>query len=77
MALMRQAVHLSKLAIIANPTAGLASTQYCAHVQQHYCKAMVPMHEPGCINASVSECRLAHAVHVLVLTWHPTVIVIF
>lgn len=29
-------------------TAGLASTQYCTHVQEQYCKAMVPMHEPGC-----------------------------
>lgn len=32
-----------------NLTAGSAITQHCTHVQQHYCKAMVPMHEPGCI----------------------------
>ncbi len=33
----------------SNIAAGTANTQYCAHVQQHYCKAMVSMHEAGCI----------------------------
>ncbi len=60
-----------------NLTAGSAITQHCTHVQQHYCKAMRPCMSQVVLNAFVSMCRLAHAEHVPVLTWHPTVIVVF
>lgn len=60
-----------------NLTTGSAITQHCTHVQQHYCKAMRPCMSQVVLNAFVSMCRLAHAEHVPVLTWHPTVIVVF
>jgi len=43
----------------SNLPAGLASIVCCTHVQQHYCKAMVPMHEPKlykCVHACVQTC---------------------
>ncbi len=62
----------------SNIAIGMASTQHCTHdVQQHsvmqWCQCMSQV----TLNASVNMCSLAHAEHMLALTWHPTVIVVF
>lgn len=59
-------------------TAGLASTHSIALM----CSSITAQQRCQCMsqvvsNASASECRLAHAVYVSVLAWHPTVIVVF